>query len=84
LSDVHNVFNVSQLKKCLRVPVEQLPMEDLSASEDLSYQDFRDVRESYPKQEDQDVKGAMESPHGGRSYLGERRGIEGRISKFLF
>jgi hypothetical protein len=26
LSDMHNVFHVSQLKKCLRVPVEQLPM----------------------------------------------------------
>jgi hypothetical protein len=38
LSDVHNVFNVSQQKKCLCVPKEQIPMEDLDASEDLSYQ----------------------------------------------
>jgi ribosomal protein L21E len=30
LSDVHNVFHVSQLKKCLRVPKEQLPMEELN------------------------------------------------------
>jgi hypothetical protein len=29
LSDVHDVFHVSQLKKCLRVPEEQLPMEEL-------------------------------------------------------
>jgi hypothetical protein len=29
LSDVHNVFHVSQLKKCLRVPEKQLPMEEL-------------------------------------------------------
>jgi hypothetical protein len=36
------------------------------------------------KQEDQDVQGAMESPHRGRSYLGERRRVEGRVSKFLF
>jgi hypothetical protein len=28
LSDVHNVFHVSQLKKCLRVPEEQLSMEE--------------------------------------------------------
>jgi hypothetical protein len=35
---VHNIFHVSQLKKCLRVPKEQLPMEDLDAKEDLSYQ----------------------------------------------
>jgi hypothetical protein len=29
LSAVHDVFQVSQLKKCLRVPEEQLPTEDL-------------------------------------------------------
>jgi hypothetical protein len=39
LSDVHDVFHVSQLKKCLRVPEEQIPMEDLYAKEDLSYQE---------------------------------------------
>jgi hypothetical protein len=38
LSDVHDVFHISQLKKCLRMPEEQLPMEDLDAKEDLSYQ----------------------------------------------
>jgi hypothetical protein len=38
LSDVHNVFHVSQLKKCMCVPEEQLPIEDLDAKEDLSYQ----------------------------------------------
>jgi hypothetical protein len=36
LSDVHNVFYVSQLKKCLRVPEEQLPMEELSVQGDLT------------------------------------------------
>jgi hypothetical protein len=40
LLDVHDVFHVSQLKKCLRVPEEQLPMEDLDAKEDLSYQEY--------------------------------------------
>jgi hypothetical protein len=39
LSDVHDVFHVSQLKKYLRVPEEQIPMEDLDAKEDLSYQE---------------------------------------------
>jgi hypothetical protein len=38
LSDVHDVFQVSQLKKCLRVLEEQLPMEYLNVKEDLSYQ----------------------------------------------
>jgi hypothetical protein len=40
LSDMHDVFHVSQLKKCLRVPKEQSPMEDLDAKEDLSYQEY--------------------------------------------
>jgi hypothetical protein len=40
LSDVHDVFHISQLKKCLRVPEEQLPMEYLNAKEDLSYQEY--------------------------------------------
>jgi hypothetical protein len=39
LSDVHDVFHVSQRKKCLRVPKEQIPMEDLDAK-DLSYQEY--------------------------------------------
>jgi hypothetical protein len=37
LSDVHDVFHVSQLKKCLRVLEEQLPTEDLEVQEDLTY-----------------------------------------------
>jgi hypothetical protein len=40
LSDVQDVFHVSQLKKCLCVPKEQLPMKDLDAKEDLSYQEY--------------------------------------------
>jgi hypothetical protein len=40
LSDVHNVFHVSQLKKCLCVPVEQLPMEELSVQGDLTYTEY--------------------------------------------
>jgi hypothetical protein len=40
LSDVHNVFHISQLKKCLRVPEEQLPMEELSVQGDLTYTEY--------------------------------------------
>jgi hypothetical protein len=39
LSDVHDVFDVSQLKKCLRVPEEQLPMKELSVQGDLTYKE---------------------------------------------
>jgi hypothetical protein len=37
---VHDVLHVSQLKKCLRVPEEKIPMVDLYAKEDLSYQEY--------------------------------------------
>jgi hypothetical protein len=41
LSDVHDVFHVSQLKKCLRIPKEQLPMEELNLGSDWSYSENR-------------------------------------------
>jgi hypothetical protein len=37
LADVHDVIHVSQLKNCLSVPNEQLPMEELSVQDDLTY-----------------------------------------------
>jgi hypothetical protein len=37
LSAVHDVFHVSQLKKCLRVLEELLPTEDLEVQEDPTY-----------------------------------------------
>ena len=40
LSGVHDVFHVSQLKKCLRVPEEQIPLEELTVKEDLTYEEF--------------------------------------------
>jgi hypothetical protein len=40
LSNVHDVFHVSQLKNCLCVPEEEIPMKDLDVKEDLSYQEY--------------------------------------------
>jgi hypothetical protein len=40
LSGVHDVFHVLQLKKCLRVPEEQIPLEELTVKEDLTYEEF--------------------------------------------
>jgi hypothetical protein len=40
LSDVRDVFHVPQLKKCLRMPEEKIPMEGMDAKEDLSYQEY--------------------------------------------
>ena len=39
LSDVHNVFHVSQFKKCLRVHEEQLPLEEMDIKNDLTYEE---------------------------------------------
>jgi hypothetical protein len=43
LSKVHDVFHVSQLKKCLRVLEEQLPIEYLDLGGDLTYSE-RSIR----------------------------------------
>jgi hypothetical protein len=40
LSGVHDVFHMSLLKKCLRIPEEQVPLEDLVTSEYLTYQEY--------------------------------------------
>jgi hypothetical protein len=40
LSDLHDVFHVSQLRKCLRVLKEQMPLEELQVGEDLTYQEY--------------------------------------------
>ena len=37
LSDVHDVFHMLQLKKCLRVPKEQARLEDIELGKDLAY-----------------------------------------------
>ena len=39
LAGVHDVFHVSQLKKCLRVPEEQTPLESIELKEDLTYKE---------------------------------------------
>jgi hypothetical protein len=37
--DIFNVFHVSQLKKCLRVPEERVPLEDIKLESDLTYEE---------------------------------------------
>jgi hypothetical protein len=39
LADVHDVFHVSQLRKCLRVPEEQVVSDTLDLQDDLRYQE---------------------------------------------
>ena len=40
LSGVHDVFHVSQLRKCLRTPEKQIPLEELSVKGDLTYEEY--------------------------------------------
>ncbi|WVZ50227.1 LOW QUALITY PROTEIN: hypothetical protein U9M48_001501 [Paspalum notatum var. saurae] len=40
LSGVHNVFHISQLKKCLRVHEEQLREDELNVRDDLTYTEY--------------------------------------------
>ena len=37
LNGVHDVFHISQLRKCLRVPDEQAPLDGLEVQEDPTY-----------------------------------------------
>ena len=39
MSDIHDVFHVSQPKKCLRAPEEQEPMEAMDLQPALQYQE---------------------------------------------
>jgi hypothetical protein len=40
LTDVHDAFHVSQLRMCLRVLEEQMPLEELTIGKDLTYQQY--------------------------------------------
>jgi hypothetical protein len=86
LSVVHDVFHVSQLKKRLRVPEEQVSLEDLVTRDDLTYGEYHvKLLETSERvtQNKKIVQGSIESPHRRRSHLGKGRRIEGRISKLL-
>ena len=40
LSTIHDIFHVSQLKKCIRVPTEIVEQEDIRVEPDLSYGEY--------------------------------------------
>jgi hypothetical protein len=79
LLDVHDVFHVSQLKKCLHVPEEQVPMEDLDAKEDLSYHEYpiKILETSERVTRNKKINMCKVQWSHRRSYLGKRRRIEG-------
>jgi hypothetical protein len=40
MSAIHNVFHVSQLKKCVRLPTEVVAEPEVEIESDLSYQEY--------------------------------------------
>ena len=40
LLGLHDVFHLSQLKKCLRIPEEHISLEELTIKEDLTYEEY--------------------------------------------
>ena len=40
LATIHDVFHVSQLKKCVRVPTEIIEQQDILVEPDLSYIEY--------------------------------------------
>ncbi|WVZ97135.1 LOW QUALITY PROTEIN: hypothetical protein U9M48_042690, partial [Paspalum notatum var. saurae] len=66
LSGVHDVFHVSQLKKCLRVPEEQAPLEGLEVREDRLTRNIRSgrPRRSRPNSSPRPLSIARNPPQG--------------------
>ena len=64
------MFHVSQLKKCLRVPEEQLPLEELNVQDDLTYSEYPvKILETSQRvtrsKSDKNVQSTVESPFRG-------------------
>ena len=40
LSTIHDIFHISQLKKCVRVPIEIIEQQEILVEPDLSYVEY--------------------------------------------
>ncbi|WVZ89599.1 hypothetical protein U9M48_035979 [Paspalum notatum var. saurae] len=64
LAAVHDVFHVSQLKKCLRVPEEEVDTSQIQIEPDLTYEErpikIRPKTENHEKKNDQLLQSTME------------------------
>ncbi|WVZ97764.1 LOW QUALITY PROTEIN: hypothetical protein U9M48_043277 [Paspalum notatum var. saurae] len=81
LTGVHDVFHVSRVKKCLRVPEEETPTEGLDVREDLTYTSIRFLirRKELPGTRGSKCASAVEASHEARGYLGKRRRDESSL-----
>jgi hypothetical protein len=89
LPDVYDVFRVFVLKKCLRVPEEQLLMEDLDAKDDLSYQEcpvkILETSERVTRNKKIKMCKVQWSHHIEEEATWEKgKRVESRVFKFLF
>jgi hypothetical protein len=88
LSDVHDVFHVLQLRKCLRVPEEQMPLEELTVGEDLTYQEYPvkilDTSEKSPRITATRCVKCNGTTIQKKRLLGKRRSAKCRVSRYLF
>jgi hypothetical protein len=78
LTGVHDIFHVSQLKKCLKAPVDVVLLEVAPLDTDLTYperpkKDLGPKESCHKAQDDQILQDPMEQPHGRRSNMGEWR-----------
>jgi hypothetical protein len=76
LAGVHDIFHVSQLKKCLKAPVDVVLPEVAPLDMDLTYPE-RPIKildqksQCHEAQDDQVLQDPMEQPYGRRSNMGE-------------
>ena len=72
---IHNVFHVSQLKRCPKVPTNVVKLQEIGVDQNLSYKEhpiaILDFLERKTRtKNNQNGQGAMESPFNGENHLG--------------
>ena len=87
LSQVHNVFHVSQLRKCLNTLEEPLPHEELELQPDLTYEvkPFKNLGENWKRLRNRAIKycKVQWKHHPEREATWEKRRFENRSSSTL-
>ena len=74
MSDIHNVFHVPQLKKCLRVSEEQISLDTIDLQDDLRYQEVPiKILDTVTKQ-------TTTKTYQSTGYLGKRRCPDEKVS----
>jgi hypothetical protein len=88
LKKVHDVFHVSQLRKCLKAPEDSVTHDDLDLQVDLTYEEkpIKILEENWKRLRNRTIKFfKVQWKHHSEmgSNLGKRRGFETSISRTL-